>query len=79
MKNEVKKGAKSYQKSIKIEVWKKGRFQDRFFRIFSFFGGRGFGLFTFGKEGNLQENKQKRKGKEEEGVKCRTRSTDYQA
>ena len=48
------------------------------FPDFLVFFGSLFDLFTFGKEGNLQENKQKRKGKEEERVKCRTGSTDYQ-
>ena len=43
-------------------------FLDRFFRIFPEFWGRFGSLITFGKEGKLQENKQKEEKQEGKGT-----------
>ena len=55
-------------------MWGKNDFWINFSGLYRFFGGLAGSLFTFGKEGKLQENKQKEE-KQKEKEQCRKGNT----
>ena len=69
MKNRLKMEPKSIKNPSKNRCEKNVDFKVVFSGFFRNFWGRGFALFTFGKEGQLQKNNKKEENKKKE--QCR--------